>query len=496
MSLFDSVRYLLRSKLRRASAPSYFHVAVTLGIVVYTVTHLIGIADLWLHATTSAVLFNRTTLYSESSPLKTSLAFDTSLCDRADFPPLPNICMTSLDGWAQGQEELVNVGQLVVANASSEMAAITLADENDLAVLVPRTINQLARFKATSFGLRTSCESLNVKCPYIGAQVNCSSIGITVIPTDTAKLVNNLVLVSPFDKWDAPPYTAFSSSSVKYGIAQCCATNPVSTLLQLRWSSQVDGSTTKLNDAIDTIAIPAISLYASCNLTFYNVTLRYDGTLGSKPWQLVPEETVQSEGRFATVLAAPYSWQLVSERLMINVQGKIMQATSVQQAMATINQEISRLALGFTSGGFKFVPATNVEIITPTILGRYPLAPLLTFVILLFVYGLIAIVVFFLSFSTPSDVVIVPPQLKLTSKPKDNHIPALTLAQMRLLTPLPLVSQVFSERSEENADAKSVETSALDMFSERDGNGVNIVRLRLGLESDGIRPRYGIWKSE
>ncbi|KAF8600937.1 hypothetical protein BDV93DRAFT_608342 [Ceratobasidium sp. AG-I] len=472
MSLVESIRYLLRNKLRRAPAPSYFRVAVILGIVVYSVTHLIGLADLWLHATTSAVLFNKTTSYpADSSPLRTSLAFNESLCDEYDFPPLSNICMTNLDGWALDKRFLTDAGQLVVSNTSSKMQAITLADADDLAVMVPPSISVLAKFKATTFGIRTSCESLNTKCKVSG-RVNCSSIGINIIPTDVDKTVVNVVLVSPLDNFSDPPLTAYSTSAVKYGMSQCCATNPVSTLLQLRWSSQASGETVQLNDAIDTRDIPTISLYASCSLTIYNVTLRYDGTLGSKPWQLVPEETVQSEERFATALAAPYSWQLVTDRLMTNVQGRVMQATSVQQAMATINQEISRLSIGFVSGGFEFVPAADVQIITPTILGRYPLAPLLTFVALLFLYGLIALVIFFLSLSTSSDVILIPPQLHPIANPKDNQIPALTLTQMRLLTPLPVVAQFFSESSQQNADSRSIETSPLDMFSEHGGDRI------------------------
>lgn len=101
-------------------------------------------------------LFNKTSSYSESSPLTTSLAFNESLCDKFDFPPLSNICMANIDGWAQSQKYLVDAGQLVVSNASSERAVITLADADDLAVIVPPSIDRLAKFKVTTYGVRTN----------------------------------------------------------------------------------------------------------------------------------------------------------------------------------------------------------------------------------------------------------------------------------------------------------------------------------------------------
>jgi hypothetical protein len=182
--------------------------------------------------------------------------------------------------------------------------------------------------------------------------------------------------------------------------------------------------TAKPNSAVDTYPIPSISIYASCSIGVYNVTLNYNGAAGEKPWRLIPEQTVQSEERFATALIAPYSWQLLTERLTTNIKAQALIAATADEVMALLNQELSRLALGFVSGSFELAPAADVQITIPTILGRYHLAPLLVFVGLLLLYSLIALVIFARTFNVAFYSVIVPSQLGGT--PHSKKIPVLS----------------------------------------------------------------------
>jgi hypothetical protein len=143
---------------------------------------------------------------------------------------------------------------------------------------------------------------------------------------------------------------------------------------------------------------------------------------------------------------------------------------------------------------------------TPAILGRYPIAPVLTFVILLFIYGLIALAVFVMSYGVSSDAIFVPPELLDSRKNgvDGKNIPIIELAGMRLLSPAPLIAQLFAEPFDpmnslnpDDADARSIATSNLKMFGEtpRSLTSAHELRLRLGLEDTALRPRFGVWRN-
>ncbi|CCO36241.1 hypothetical protein BN14_10372 [Rhizoctonia solani AG-1 IB] len=128
--------------------------------------------------------------------------------------------------------------------------------------------------------------------------------------------------------------------------------------------------------------------------------MAYGGSASDeKYWSVAPEDLLPSSDHSTTIIAAPYAWQLVTDHLTMNIRSRAMSAKSTQQVMAALNQELSRLALGYVSGALIFAPASNARVIVPTILGRYPIAPLLVFVLLLFIYGLIGIVIFVMSFN-------------------------------------------------------------------------------------------------
>ncbi|KAG8738151.1 hypothetical protein FRC12_016893 [Ceratobasidium sp. 428] len=184
------------------------------------------------------------------------------------------------------------------------------------------------------------------------------------------------------------------------------------------------------------------------------------------------------------------------DTLTANIKSRATLSNTNEQVMAALNQELSRLALGFVSDSFIFTDASDVQIFRPTILGQYPLFPLLSFVTLLFIYGLIALVVFITSFGLKTDTILVPPSLRDNTSGNNGEVPVLEVAQLRLLSPLPLVAQVFSEPphasaqpNPRHADAKSVAIDEMDLFDER-----KYGRLRLGLEDDVLRPRYGVWE--
>ncbi|QRV97167.1 hypothetical protein RhiJN_25186 [Ceratobasidium sp. AG-Ba] len=495
MSLYDATKYLFQ-KSRRVKVPVYFTTAVTMGLGVYFITHLIGIADLWLHATTTAVLYNMTTTPTDPELFQTSLQFNQSLCTTLDFPPASHTCMSSQDGW--GNTELIRAGLAMVSNSSVDRVTITLAESNDLAVTVPLSFDRLSRFQSRTFGMRARCESLKSKCQpsSYAYSANCSNIGVTAIPT-SGNLARNAVLVSPPHQFNGSQLS--NDGSIIFGISECCTSNPVQSILQLRWSSPEDTNRIFPNNVVDIYPIPSISIYASCSIEVLNVTLRYDGARSDQFWSLVPEETILSEPAFATALISPYSWQLVNDWLATNVRSRALFADTDEKALAALNQELGRLALGYVSGAFILVPGMDVEIIIPSILGRYPLAPIFVFVGLLLVYGFIALAVFIICFGATAPQIHVPAELRTGSQSKE--VSELELARTRLLSPLPIIAQHFSEYAfvspgPDEPDSLSVRTSAVEMFSEYRSGRKRKGRVWLGLEANSERPRYGVWNGE
>ncbi|KAF8595691.1 hypothetical protein BDV93DRAFT_573953 [Ceratobasidium sp. AG-I] len=201
VSLFNAVQYLFRNRSTRPTTPSYFPKAVLLGVLVFTVTQILGLADLWLHTTTTAVLFNLPSANFDTSPLMTSPSFNQSLCNEFDFPPEGGygVCISSSDGWAQYSPDLIQVGQSVVSNSSLSRTVITLADAEDIAIAVPNPISKSVKFTPTSLGMRTRCESLNTRCEQANdtSPSNCNNIGISDIPTAVG-VKNNLALYSGY----------------------------------------------------------------------------------------------------------------------------------------------------------------------------------------------------------------------------------------------------------------------------------------------------------
>ncbi|KAG8723459.1 hypothetical protein FRC09_003265 [Ceratobasidium sp. 395] len=335
VSLYDSLVYLARKS--RARAPPYFVTAVLLGVTVYLITHLVGLADLWLHATTSAAPLNLA-ISDNSAPLRTGIAFNESRCAPSYYypPEYRLICLTSDDGWAfQPNEKLyIPTGQAIIANYSSDRKAITLADEQDLAIVVPLTINKLATFTAPSFGALAQFESITAQCTPPNSAPNCSSLGITTVPIDR-DVVGSVALVTPYDKWND---TTFKFTGHKYGPLRCCLTNPVQSLLQLRWSSQINDPVDIPNPAAYGRFISYIDMYAKCNLTLYNLTVAYDGRVpDGKFWSVVPGSKQLSTEAFASTLAGPFSWQLIMDTLTTNIRSRARLSNTTEQVMAALN---------------------------------------------------------------------------------------------------------------------------------------------------------------
>ena len=84
-------------------------------------------------------------------------------------------------GWGNGVASKVP-GMLVRANNSATLQTITLADNDDMAILVKPNISQFLKFRATTFGARASCQAVNPLCDKTGGLVNCTGFPVTFPP--------------------------------------------------------------------------------------------------------------------------------------------------------------------------------------------------------------------------------------------------------------------------------------------------------------------------
>jgi hypothetical protein len=152
--------------------------------------------------------------------------------------------------------------------------------------------------------------------------------------------------------------------------------------------------------------------------------------------------------------------------------------------LAAINQELSRIALGVFGGAMISAPTTTLIKRDSTLIGRYPVAPVLCYITLLYVYSIITLGVFIWSTSVSSRLVEAPPD----GKP----ITTLQLTQLHLVDPLTLVANLFPSHTESNA-RRSLQPDPVDMFEEDESSP----RLQVGVDPAGSpNPIFGVYASE
>ncbi|KAG8896079.1 hypothetical protein FRC00_006523 [Tulasnella sp. 408] len=262
-------------------------------------------------------------------------------------------------------------------------------------------------------------------------------------------------------------------------------TNPVNLAIQMRWSTHIDNSVQdfevgQADSAVDILPIPYITLYAGCSVTFSNVPVQY--LPYDKSWSILLEE--QSSDNFTTVMWAPTVWQLGTEQLASEMM-TIAMTEKIANVTAALNQRLARMMLGVAVGTLQSIEATDVKQTVPSLLGQYPVAPVMILVTLLFLYALLAIIIFTSSWLIKDETIIVPGQKKKDGTPEKQSV--LNLTQRWLVNPLPLVAAAFP--GEDGKDIqRTVADSALDMVY--DGNGPD-ARLSIGLRG---KERFGLRK--
>lgn len=452
-----------------------------------------SIVDLWLHVATTTIV------ESVKTPDKTPFQYgiDQVTCQPYpdDWHMVVDPCLVFPGGWGNGVTSKAP-GMLVRANNSDSLRTITLADEDDMAILVKPDLPNDIFFRASSFGARASCQSVNPLCNKLPI-ANCAGFPSTFPPFN-----GSAVPSSTSDQEGSSQLFIQSSNCV--GNASCDHYPPVlgffdrppgqddnppmnayNFWMQFLWVAEGDQSfgVGSGSDAVGSYSTVATML-TNCTLQFYNVTVDYNN--GS--YYLVDEEL--SNVGLSDGLALPSRLGQFTANLISNIEGRVFTDNSTDSVMAFLEQDFARLALGSAA------IITNVS--TDTIaqgtlknmaVGRYPFWPVVIFVALMYLHAILALSIFLLiNMPIPAEY--------LTYTTDDGQadkveVSIVELAQMRLRGPIPLVSALFpSYRTNANQTALSLATDELDMFDEE----FNPERLVISLDYEGgVLPRFGVY---
>lgn len=457
------------------------------------------IVDLWLHAVTATIIQQTTT------PLDTPFKFsiDQVLC-----PPYPdpwytaiNPCLMTEGGWGGGVESKIP-GMLVRANNSNSLQTITLAEADDMAILVKPNISQFLEFRATSFGARASCQSVNPLCDS-RAVTNCTGFPFSFPPyngsftTDPAirQGESKLFIQSSNCAWDVPEEKCphISSDRITTDAAALNSIippiNSYNLWMQFLWEAegdQVYGTGAGNASGAVTSYSNVATMLTNCTLQFYNVTVDYNNGSYSL------HDAVLSNVGLSDGLAAPTRLGHFASYLISNVEGHVFTDNSSEELMAFLQQDLARLALGSAAIITNVTSDTLMQsALGSRIVGRYPFWPVFVFLALLYIYAAVALGFFFLTVLTMQTESLVlsgrtagmgdGSRNREAREEEFRKVSLLELAQMRLCGPLPLVATLFPPYHPDVSQAAlSIETNALDLFCENS----NDERIRAGLYSD------------
>lgn len=484
-SLFVSIKYALRNKKNKFSVPPIFQQSIFVCLIVYVLTHVCSGVDIWLHTTTATVVAN----FTESLPMPFPYGISQNTCKPYPDPLQEGTrkCLFEVQGQWTGS---IGDGRIVASNNSATLRPITLAASNDLAVLVKPNVQARVAFNMTTFGARAICSSLNANL--------CKPSTSDVVCTKS----NDFPFVDGSLDMGIPGY----GQSQSYIFTSTCdgcvpkiqnyteagqvvpskrSKNPIDARIQFVWGMPGDMRfyDNWPNPAINRLGTLAATVLANCSLGFYNVTLSYkDGS-----YSLVNEalsDTWLSDG-----LSGPTLVNLYGSRLLVNIEGVAMglKSNTTDEVMALLRQELGRLALGSAAEiTDQTIPTLSQSQTSQKLLGRYPMAPTIAMIAILYLYAFVGLVLGLVAMTVTAR------SPHITEPRTGATVSAIELAQLRLTQPLTLVASLFPSADDESRATRSATTTAVELFDERSGASVN--RVRVGFSRVGSQNEFGAWK--
>ncbi|KIO24944.1 hypothetical protein M407DRAFT_25693, partial [Tulasnella calospora MUT 4182] len=449
MSIINSLRYARRS--RRAKAPQFFKEALAGVTVIYLLSHVVGLVDLWLHSSARSVSVVRSIPITMDA--RYGITYNEARCGSFNKTELP--CQKLLYSW-QGSLLWAQNEQRMHLQAYDTIQGINpyvrLEFVNSTAILVPGPVKNFKSrgFTFHTYGLRAQCANLRDQCQTLatpGAQfvvpggspvTNCAKAGYPRIPYYTSGHLE----ASGFDTRNIKSFVLGIIGDDMGGMfngtgdfSSGWTSNPASTVVQLRWSNVT------AHDATDTPGVGylnALDLYAKCSLTFLDVTARYESI--EAKWSIV--DTNLSSPELASVFWTPLlsRIQAIPEQLLHTIRPYM--TSRAAQAMQVLEMSLARINMGYVSSLITFIPADNITTTRLVTLGLYPTAPILLLVGCLYIYSLAPLLIFVLACTSNHRIIFVPRHLTRRGE-KDEERSALAVAQAWLTDPLPLIGSLF-----------------------------------------------------
>ncbi|KZO93670.1 hypothetical protein CALVIDRAFT_247197 [Calocera viscosa TUFC12733] len=478
----------------------------------FCITHLIGLCDLWLHASTTTVVTNTTTPLIGA--LSYGVGFNESLCPDGpidSFFQWP--CLVQPPAWAdsapgrylQLNSLLVSTNSSLLSNEFVLPSVQTLADADNMAIAVPRQLNATYSFTAPSFGVRAACSAFTSKCQETDGQntygiTNCSNAGYPQLPVfsnpddyttpiypDEGLLlahVGNLTMIGAIGGSDLPKVT--DNSNIPYP-------NPVPLTLQLTWHTftqdSAAGTFAPSCDAIgpwqSSLTLDGLAVFSSCNLSWYNITVQQSGGL----YTLLDEDL--SDPAFASVLWSPLLYQYATPHLENYLQSIALTQNNSDTLMRILEGELARQAMSMAASTFQPVDTVKQAVVGIKLLGNYPLAPVLTMFALIASLTIVLLLMAIWIVATSLSPVV------RTSPDGGTRPTVLELTQLRLTTPLALAAQMFAKDPESSFKAGLVEMFEAEDPDEAVGIGLvdregrqwfEVHNLHAELEKEPSRP--------
>ncbi|TFK68968.1 hypothetical protein BDN72DRAFT_841168 [Pluteus cervinus] len=541
VAMYETVQYLFIRRLRkgRESAPSLFHVAFLTVVVIYLVTHLISAADLWLHVTSYAVVWDTTIVPIDAFSLVSNanssfsypyyplgIKFNDTLCTNSSASAP---CLMDDVFWASSAPSVAASGYLMAANSTFfglfpddkpnpryPLSVITLHDQGDLAVIVPTSgsTNDSWTWTGSTYGIKASCNSLTQGCGSSGS--DCAEAGYPDMPS------------SNFTSGKTSAEITFElngtvSSDIQgyYRNHSALLDNPHEIQVSLSWEDLVSGfqasftngpystnQVTSQAQSADHFILPTRSLddpagflmngtdnrtlaFAACQMEYFNLTIKHD--IGGT-YSVVNGTMEPSSKSFAAIMSGPLLMGMANERLQANLQARVVAIHNGTGTLAALNQELGRLSLALFAGSVITQPPVSLHVTNSSLISRYGALPVLTYASLLFLYSTIVLAIFVWASTIKSPVVKAGDGKTTTS---------LKLAQSLLTDPLVLVGRAIPQSLHGvQADVGSGLDAPIDMFGEVAEKGGDLVgnekasvrrrapRLALGVVEDG--PKAGM----
>lgn len=544
-ALYKTLRYT--HKHDRAQLPPIFVQATVIAVIIFFLTHLVGVADIWLHAVASSIIVDFPNRLPPQDHILWSVGLNSSdpkafgLCSPWTGSPWP--CLDTPAGWADATD--LNDTELIIAYTGWQTAynitdlatftTVQLPNQDNSALLMPWSAGTGANFstyRATTYGANATCTIITNKCAKdstSGLTTSCAPAGYPQLP-----VVGNF----PTTADPHPPYeplvnsTTYSASNPTFTFpsrvlglvdghiaglvsgladlppASAITDNPTTTLLQLRWSSFYGNTPLPVisrdgNDpSFDTWPSGFHTLYAACSLEYFTANVTYDPTLPNA-WSIESKALV--DRNLTSILWSPLMSQYATESLSSEIMG-FASSNTLADTTLKLEELLGRLAIAFPSGLFDPAPALSVDLIDTRILGLYPIGPIALLVSALYLYSLFAIFIFVTSQTASSYAVTIPADPPSAEEEKaagvatPNEAPALggtnveeeadalALGQMWLTDPIAFISAMFPEG--DSLDGKrSAMTDALLTHKDMT-NGSQ--RLEMGVFGRGEETVFGI----